>query len=259
MKKSILVILSVLAVAVLAVSFSGCLATGDDKPAGVDHPVIDNPAVIQSITYHTFPFGSNTVTANILVQIQGTFSQSVDTDNITVTIIGDKVYVNVPVTDSSEQNTRDFGYENVEVVLGTKDQFKDGDYTVIVNGGTSREFVSKIKFTGGQLSSFKPGNIGDIVIGSDGNNITVNVSVMLGGSAETVDKGNITTSGKFENGKYEIFIPTQVKDGITTLILIFAQESFVVGQLDQFEDGTYTVSVNGVEVTFTIENGRLVE
>lgn len=253
MKKSILLTLSVLAVAVLAVSFSGCLASGDDKPV-----VVDNPAAIQSITYYTFPVGGDNVTADILVQIQGTHSQSVDKENITVTIIGDKVYVNVPVVNSGSVNTKDLGYVNVEVVLGTKDQFKDGEYTVIVNGGTDKEFTSDIKFEDGQLYSYKPGSIGDVVVGTDGNNITVDASVVLGGSAETVDKENITTSGKFENGKYDIYIPTQIKDGITTLNLIYAQESFVVGQLDQLEDGTYTVSVNGVEVTFTVENGELV-
>lgn len=253
MKKSILLALSVFAVAVLAVSFSGCLASGDDKPV-----TIDNPAVIQTVTYHTFPVSGNNVTADILVQIQGTHSQSIDKENITVTIIGDKVYVNVPVVNSGSVNTKDLGYVNVEVVLGTKDQFKDGEYTVIVNGGTDREFTSDIRFENGQLYYYKPGTVNDIVIGTDGNNITVDAVVILGGSAETVDKENITASGKFENGKYEIYIPTQIKDGITTLNLIYAQESFVVGQLDGLEDGTYTVSVNGVEAAFTIEDGKLV-
>lgn len=253
MKKSILLALSVFAVAVLAVSFSGCLSSADDSPK-----VLENPAVIQSISYYTFPVNGDNVTAEILVQIQGTHSQSVDKDNITVTVIGDKIYVNVPVTDSSAVNTKDLGFEKVEVVLGTKDQFKDGEYTVIVNNGTEKEFTSDIKFEDGQLYYYKPGTVGNIAIGTDGNNITVDVNVVLGGSAETIDKENITTSGKFdENGKYDISIPTQIKDGVTTLNLINAQESFVIGQLDQLEDGTYTVSVNGVEVTFTVENHEL--
>ncbi|MBZ3935705.1 hypothetical protein [Methanimicrococcus blatticola] len=253
MKKSILLALSVFAVAVLAVSFSGCLASGDDKTV-----IIDNPATIQSVTYYTFPVNGDDVIADILVQIQGTHSQSVDKENITVTIIGDKIYVNVPVTNSSPVNTKDFGYEKVEVVLGTKDQFKDGDYTVIINCGTEKEYTSDLKFEGGELYSYGPGSVGDVAVGTDGNNITVDVNVVLGGSAETVDKENITSSGKFEDGVYEIYIPTQVKDGVTTLNLIYAQESFVIGQLDQLEDGTYTVSVNGVEVTFTISGGQLV-
>ncbi|WNY27897.1 hypothetical protein MmiEs2_00760 [Methanimicrococcus stummii] len=254
MKKSILLTFSVLAIAVLAVSFSGCLGSGDDKPV-----TIDNPATIQAITYYTLPVDDNEVKAEILVQIQGTHSQSVDKDNITVTIIGDKVYVNVPVVNSSPVNTKDLGFEAVEVVLGTKDQFKDGEYTVIVNGGTDKEYTSVIKFESGELYYFTAGNIGDIVIGNDGNNITVDVSVVLGGSAETLDKENITTSGKFDkDGKYEIYIPTQIKDGITTLNLIYVQESFVIGQLDSLEDGTYTVIVNGAEIPFTIENHQIV-
>ncbi|WNY24197.1 hypothetical protein MmiHf6_15270 [Methanimicrococcus hongohii] len=253
MKKTILLTLTVLVIAVLAVSFSGCLASGDDKPV-----VIDNPAAIQTVTYYTYPIDGDTVTASILVQIQGTHSQSVDNDNITVTIIEDKIYVNVPVVNSSAVNTKDLGYETVEVVLGTKDELKDGEYTVVVNGGTDKEFTSDIKFVDGQLYYYKPGSIGDITIGADGNNLTVDITVILAGSAETVDKENITVSDKFEDGKFEIYIPTQIKDGITTLNLIYAEESFVIGQLDQFEDGTYTVFVNGIEVTFTIENGEVV-
>lgn len=253
MKKTTLLALSVFAVAVLAVSFSGCLSSADDTPE-----VIENPAFIQSISYTTLPVSDNNVTAGILVQIQGTHSQSVDQDNITVTLIGDKIYVNVPVVNSGAVNTKDLGYENINVVLGTKDQFKDGEYTVIVNSGTGNEFTSDIKFEDGQLYYYKPGTVGDITIGADGNDITVDVSVILGGSAETIDKENITTSGKFEDGVYDIYIPTQIKDGMTTLNLIYAQESFVVGQLDQLEDGTYKVSVNGVEVTFTIEDHKLV-
>ncbi|MDV0445292.1 hypothetical protein MmiAt1_08600 [Methanimicrococcus sp. At1] len=253
MKKSILIALSVFAVAVLAVSFSGCLASDDKAPE-----TSANPAVIQSISYYTFPVNDGNVTAEILVQIQGTHSQSVDKDNITVTVDGDKIYVNVPVVNSSPVNTKDLGFETVEVVLGAKDGFKDGEYTVIVNAGTEKEFTSTIKFEDGELYFFRPGVIGDITVGNDGNNITVNADVVLGGSAETIDKENITTSGKFENGVYEISIPVQVQDGITTLNLIYVQESFVIGQLDQLEDGTYTVLVNGAEVSFTVENNQIV-
>lgn len=249
MKKTIFLALSVVAVAVLAVSFSGCLATGDDKPV-----IIDNPASIQSITYYT-PVDSDKVTAEILVQIQGTHSQSVDKENITVTVSGNNIFVNVPVVNSSPVNTMDLGYEAVEVVLGNG--FKDGEYNVIVNTGTDKEVTSVISFENGELSYYKPGSIGDVVIGTDGSNITVDVNVVLGGSAETIDKDNITVSDEFKDGELEICIPVKVTGSFTTLNLIFAQESFVIGQLDQFEDGTYFVTVNGVTAGFTIEDGKL--
>ncbi|MDR2944713.1 MAG: hypothetical protein LBU81_06520 [Methanosarcinales archaeon] len=255
MKKSILLTLAVLAAAVLAVGLSGCLSSGDEKTV-----VIENPAAIQTVNYYTIPVGSDTVTADIMVIIQGTRSQSVDEKNITATLIDKEIYVNVPVVNSSPVNTKDLGYVNVTVTLGTKDQFTDGGYKVIINNGTDKVFTSAIKFEDGQLYSFYQGarTIGGIVIGADGNNITATVNVSLSGSAESVDKENITTSGKFENGRYEISIPTQIRDGVSTLSMIYTQESFVIGQLDQLEDGTYTVSANGVEVTFTIENSQLV-
>lgn len=253
MKKSILLTLSIVALAVLAVSFSGCLASGDDEPA-----VIDHPAVIQSVIYYTLPVNGDNITADILVQIQGTYSQSIDHDNITVTVIGDKIYVNVPVINDGVINTMDLGYETVSVNLGTKDELKDGTYTVIVNYGTDREFTSPLKIENGELYYYKPGTVNDIIVEADGNNVTVHAVIVLAGSAETVDTENITASGKFdENGRYEIYIPTQVKDGITTLNLIYAPESFIIGQLNEMADGTYTVSVNGVETAFAVENGQL--
>lgn len=259
MKKSITLIFAVLAIAVLAVSFSGCLSAGDDASPAINSPnAIDNPAMILSV-HPTFPFGNNNeVTASILVQIQGTLSQSVDRDNITVTIVNDRIYVNLPVVDSSDRNTRDFGHETVDVLLGTRDQFENKIYTIVVNVGTDREFTSTIGFGNG--FNIRSGDIGGVVIGTDGNNITINAYVTLGGSAETIDRNNITTSGGFVNGKYVIDIPTQTRtSGITTSILLHEPVSFVVGQLDQLANGTYTVSVNGNEVTFTIENGAIVE
>lgn len=252
MKKSILMILSVLTVAVLAVSFSGCLGA-DDKPNTTEP--ITNPAAIQAATLYT---DGNNVMAQIVVQIHGTHSQSLDKDNVTVNVSGNTVNVNVPVVNSSSVNTKDLGYETVEVVLGTKDQFKDGDYTLIINGKTDKTFESKFKFTDGQLYSYKPATIEGIVIEVADGKVVVNSTVTLAGSAETVDEKNITVTGTLQDNDVVITIPAQVKDGPTTLNLIWKNVVTEIGQLDGLADGTYKVTVNGIESTFTIQNNRLI-
>ena len=253
MKKSILIGVMILLVAVLAVGFSGCIGNADDKNS-LDLS-IKNPAAIQSAVVVT---NGDDVVAHIQVMILGTHSQRVDGENITVDISGKKVNVNVPVTESSAINTRDIGYETVAVVLGKSDQFTDGDYELIINGGTDRVSVLKFKFADGDLYFTKNASVSTAIIEADGNKILLNTTVSLGGSAETVDEKNIAVTGSFDKNNVVITIPAQVKDGITTLNIKWESVTTEIGQLDQLKDGTYTVIVNGEEIPFTIKDGKLV-
>ena len=253
MRKSILMILTIIVAAVLAVGFSGCLGSADDKNAS--EVTIENPAGIQSASVVTE--GDNLV-AYIQVIIYGTHSQKINTDNITVDISGNKVNVNVPAIETSAVNTRDIGYETITVVLGKKDQFKDGDYKLIINGGTGKESVTDIKVLEGIFYFTKDASIHTIVVESQRNKLVLNTTVTLGGSAETVDKQNITVIGSFEENDVAVKIPAQIRDGITTLNIAWENVVVEIGQLDQLEDGTYTVTVNGEEVSFTVKDNKLV-
>jgi len=253
MKKSILMILTIIAAAVLAVSFSGCLGSADDENSANVH--IKNPAAIQSAVVVT---NGDDVVAHIQVMIFGTHSQRVDKENIVVDISGKNVNVKVPVTESSAANTRDIGYETVTVVLGKKNQFTDGDYKLIINGDTDKESVMKFEFKDGMLYYIKNASVSTAIIEADGNKILLNTTVSLGGSAETIDEKNITVSGTFDKNNVVVTIPAQVKDGITTLNIKWESVTTEIGQLDQLKDGTYTVIVNGEEVPFTVKDGKLV-
>ena len=253
MRKSILMILTIITTAVLAVGFSGCLGSAADGK--VLEAVTEKPADIQSSIIVTE--GDNLV-AYIQVMIHGTHSQKVDTENITVDISGNKVNVNVPVMETSDVNTRDIGYETITVVLGKKDQFKDGDYKLIINSGTGKESVTDFKVLEGTFYYTKEGSIHTAVIEAQGNKLVLNTTVTLGGSAETVDRENITLAGSFEKNDFTVNIPTQMRDGITTLNIAWENVVVEIGQLDQLEDGTYTVTVNGEEIPFTIKNNKLI-
>ena len=255
MNKSILTILSILTVAILAVSFSGCLGSANNDLNIIES--IEKPAAIQTVTIYTI--GDN-VMAQIIVQIHGTYSQSIDKDNVTSNMLGNNIYVNVPVIDSSEINTRDFGYETITVVLGKKSQFPDSDYKIIINSNTDRTFTSNFKFIDGNLYFYRTAVIDNVVVSVVDGKVVVNSAVALAGNAETVDEANITVvgTGTLVNNYIGINIPTQVKDGITTMDIRWKNIVTEIGQLDGLEDGTYMVTVNGVVVTFAIQNHQLI-
>ena len=252
MKKSIILILTIITAAVLAVGFSGCLGSADDENSS--NVSIKNPASIQSITIAT---NGDDVVAHIQVMIFGTHSQRVAVDDITVDISGKDVKVNVPVVESSAVNTRDIGYETVAVVLGKKNQFTDGGYRLIINDGTDKVSTLEFKFEDSTLYFAKNASVHTAIIEADGNKILLNTTVSLGGSAETLDNENITVTGSFDKNNVVVTIPTQMKDGITTLNIKWESVTTEIGQLDQLKDGTYIVIVNGEEVPFTIKNGKL--
>ena len=254
MKNSILTILSILAVAVLAVSFSGCLDGGNNP--NVIEP-IDKPAAIQTVTLYTI---NDNLVAQIIVQIHGTHSQSIDQDNMTSNVIGNNYYVNIPVIDSSALNTRDFGYETVEIILGKKSQFADGDYKIIVNANTDKMFTSDFKFNNGDLYFYRTAFIESVVVEVVDGKVIVKSTVALAGSAETVDEANISVvgTGTILNNYIGINIPTQVKDGFTTLDIRWRTIDTDIGRLSELVDGIYLVTVNGVEITFAIQNHQLI-
>lgn len=252
MRKITLMILAILAAAVLAVSFSGCLSSGSSQN---EFKPIEKPAAIQTVTIYTI--GDN-VMASIVVQIHGTYSQSLDKDNITVNMDKNNINANVPVINKSEKNTFDIGYETVEVVLGKKDQFKDGIYKLTINGNTPRAFTTDFKFSDGKLYSYRSAVLENATVEVVDGKIVVNANVSLAGSAETIDEANITIDRTLPNNDIIISIPTQVQDGATTLILIWKNVAIEVGQLDKMADGTYTATVNGIVVPFTVLDHHLV-
>ncbi|WNY23463.1 hypothetical protein MmiHf6_07700 [Methanimicrococcus hongohii] len=251
--KKMLMIFAVLAAAVLAVAASGCLGSGD-----ATDPETVASAPVQSMIIYT---DGDNVVAQMTVMIMGTHSQSIDKDNITVSIDADKSNVNViiPTASSSDINTMDIGFEDVIVVLGQKSDFKeDAYYTVTVGGKTDAMNQFGFEIVDGTLYSFRPANIDSVTVAVDGNNITATAVVAIGGGANSIDTANITTAGGFNaDSEYDIYIPLITKDGPSTMEMKWGEEQFTIGQLDSMEDGTYAVNVNGYFVSFTIAGGEL--
>ena len=250
MKKSSILIALVSLMAVLAVIGSGCLSSGENEPA------VNATEKLAGVNYvHVYTDKENVV-ATLEVMILGTHAQKVNKENIAVKIDGNNVLVTVPVTESGSVNTRDIGYETVTVVLGTKDQFKEGQrYTVNVNSGIK---TLEFEFTDDVMNSYKPATIDQMEVTTDGKDIVVTALVAIGGGANSIATDEITTSGKFDSeNNYEINIPLKTRDGISTMEMKWGAETFVVGQTDKLANGTYQVVINGQIISFTLENDTL--
>lgn len=250
MKKSILMIFAVFAVAVLAVAASGCLSSADEPQN--NSTVSAAPA--QSVIIYTQ--GDN-VMASVTAMIMGTHSQTLDTDNVSVNINGNRVDITIPAVNSSPVNTRDLGYEQVTVVLGKKDQFTAGQtYTVTVGGREESKYTFEI--VDGTLYSFMPASIESLTVETNGNDIVATALIAIGGGSNSIDTENITQASGFNaDGEHVISIPLKIRDGPSTMEMKWGEEKFTVGQLDQMENGTYTVNVNGYIVSFTLTDGQL--
>ena len=248
MKKSILALFSLLAVALLFTGASGCL----EKKAASN--ITTSPAAIDSVIILE---KDGNLTALIKVIIHGTHAQSLDQENITVKLNKSNVNVFVPVVTKEGPNTMDLGYETVEVVLGKSSAFEEGkEYRVIVNGNNGYGFLIENNV----LTIVKPAPIDNIVIKSDGKNVVASVTITISGTnAQSVDTANIITSEGFKDNKYDISIPVKTVGNVVTLDFKWVTEDFVLSELSQLQDGTYTVNVNGQTTTFTIKNNALID
>lgn len=245
-------IFAVLAIAVLAVTASGCL----DKNKEDGNATNATSAPIQSMIIYT---KGNDIIANASVMIFGTHSQSIDKDNITVKINGTNVDVIIPAVNSGNMNTKDIGYENVEFVIGKISDFKNGQtYTITTAGKTDEMKQFKFEIADGQLYTFIPANVDKIEIIQDGKNIIAAVTIPIGGGAYSIDSENITVAKDFnDKNEFGVYIPLKIRDGPSTLEMKWGEEKFTLGQTDKLENGKYTFNVNGYTASFTMENGEM--
>ena len=252
MKKPILMIFSLIAVALLFTSAGGCLEKSNAGTASTPG-FTTTPGFIDSVVIYE---KDGNIVASIRIIIQGTYAQTLDKENITVTLNANNIDVFVPVVTKDGPNTRDIGYETVEVILGKSSDFKNGEkYNVFVNG-------DKLKYTfmieEGVLTTFVPATIETIEIKTDGKNVIAVVKTSMSGS-QSVDTASIIKSKSFQNNAYDIYIPMKTVGSIITLDIKQATEEFVLGELSQFEDGIYTININKQNITFEIKNSTLID
>ena len=251
MQTKILTIFSVLAVALLFTGASGCLETKADTAALPGFTV--SPGYIDSVMIYEM---DGNIIALIQVSIHGTYAQSLDKENITVTLNGNNIDVYVPVITKDGVNTKNIGIETIQVVLGKASDLEGKTYDVIVNG--NKALKNSFEFENGMMTTLKPAPIDDIEIKTDGKNIIAVIKMSMSGS-QSIDTASIVKSESFQNNEYDIYIPIKMSGLFMTLDLKWLSEEFVLGELSQLEDGVYTINVNGQLKTFEIKNNTLID
>ena len=252
MKKSILTICSLIAVALLFTSAAGCLEKSNASSTTPGLTI--SPGYIDYVTIYE---KDGYIIANIYLIIHGTYGQSPDMENITVTVNGNEIEVYLPVITKDGPNTRDLGYKNIEVVLGKSSDFKNGEkYNVGFNGDKNLKYAFMVEDD--VLTTFAPATIETIEIKTDGKNVIAVVKTSMSGS-QNVDAANIIKSESFQNNEYDIYIPMKTTGSIITLDIKWITDEFVLGELSQFEDGTYTININKQNTTFEIKNSALID
>ena len=243
MKKSIILLVLISIMAVLVIFGSGCLDS--KEPASVAEKVPEiNTVYMRS--------GEN-ITGTIIF----TDYQPIDTENISINISDNTINVTVPIIESDSADTIN-DHKIIEVDLGSKDQFEEGKYNVIIN--ENRYSIFSFEFKDGILHSYGPVYVERIEITTKGKDIIVKTLYEIGGVDATLDEENKTISDKFDSeNKYDIYIPRKIQEwpaGTAKILpLIMGEEEFIVGQKDDLADGTYYVNINGKSASFKIKYG----
>jgi hypothetical protein len=256
MQKKLLTIFAVLAVALLFTGASGCLERTVDAAlpdSSLAPGLTASPGFINSVSIYEM---DGNLIALIQVAIQGTHAQSLDEANITVTINGNTVEVYVPVVTKDGINTKNIGIETVSVIIGKASDFEGKKYDVIVNGNNALKNTFVIE--NNVMTTLKPASFENVEIKTDGNKLIALVTMGISGS-QSIDVASIIKSEAFENNEYDIYIPVKSAGLIMTMDYNRVSEEFVLGELSQFEDGVYTININGQPITFEIKNKTLID
>ncbi len=242
MKKKTM-IYSLLAVFILAASFSGCLGNGNSNNYERDR------ADIRSVALTT---NGTDVIASVVTELD--FNEKLDTANITVNKTGTTVHVSI----YSLEPVNDTGSNTVDVKIGKVSDFTDGtDYTLIINNENDRDERVIFRFENNSLVTLKKAFVSNVTFEADGNEIYAVAQITRAGAGDTVDEQNITKTQFDNENEMDVYVPMKVISNSTS-----GNETLTarisVGQLNQLNDGRYAVEVNDREAYFTIRNGSLV-
>ena len=250
MKKSILTLFSLLAVALLFTSAGGCLEKINADIAPSPKSTMSSGCIDSVVIYEK----DGNIIAVIQIILQGTYAQTLDKENITVKLNANNVEVYVPVITKEGPNTKNLGYETVEVVLGKANDFENGKkYNVVMNEDKGLKYAFMIEDD--VLTTFMPAPIVNAEIKADGKNIIVSVKTAISGS-QSVDTANLVKSG---NNEYDLYIPIKTAGNVMTLDIKWVTQDFILGDFTQLEDGIYKININGQTVTFEIQNNALID
>ncbi|MDV0445293.1 hypothetical protein MmiAt1_08610 [Methanimicrococcus sp. At1] len=249
---------------VLVIVFCGCLGADDaddaDDTDGGKLPEGGTIVLGESSGAGVFSNGDDLFvkTATILRDPE---NQTVLTENITVSQTGNTIFIRVPVYQIGIPDS-DYIVEHTDVSVGKISDFDDrGDFIVSVNDRPDDDYYSSVRFSveDGGLYRYEPAALESGQYELDGDDIVHVVVAVLFDSNSSVARDHIIQPEGFdENNSCTIYLPVKTGEGGHSVDDRRSTVRFVVGNQKELAEGEYTVSVNGNDLPFSIENHEMI-
>ncbi|MDV0447568.1 hypothetical protein MsAg5_14720 [Methanosarcinaceae archaeon Ag5] len=255
MKKQIISTILMIVVILSAAGVSGCLENESSENTSLENESPENTNVEWGENISEFyptdlyvreTDGNRTLELRLRERIY------VDESNITVSMSSDVINVNLPIAEGNNGSYIEwFPLDISNLTLETGKM-----YTVLVNG--DEEVRSGFILNDNETTTFIPASIHGMKITSDKTTASVVIFGYTGDlSAYSLPGEEITedTDGK----TYKIYFPVKrVYDGGSINASAHSyQKTIPIASLNELEDGTYKVRVNGIELMFTVKNHKI--
>jgi len=143
--------------------------------------------------------------------------------------------------------------------IGKKADYADGEeYKVIINNGTNPIETVTFRYDGDFLVTYNMAPVEAIKIRQNGTKIEAVAEISKGYIfPQMIDEENITFRQSEDFKETSIYIPINDVNSSPTYIIHRFTKTYVIGDLNDLHDGSYSVQINNKEEIFEIRNGIL--
>jgi len=145
------------------------------------------------------------------------------------------------------------------ISLGKRTDFEDGEeYTIIINNGTAPIKPVTFRYDGSFLITYNQAPIEAIKIQQNGTQIEATAEITKSYILpQMIDEANITFRQSEDFKETSIYIPINDVNSAPTYMIHRFTKTYVIGDLNELQDGSYSVQINNKEEIFEIRDGIL--
>ena len=143
--------------------------------------------------------------------------------------------------------------------VGKKADYTDGEeYKVIINNGTNPIETVTFRYEGDFLVTYNMAPVEAIKIRQNGTKIEAVAEISKGYIfPQMIDEENITFRQSEDFKETSIYVPINDVNSSPTYIIHRFTKTYVIGDLNDLQDGSYSVQINNKDEIFEIRNGIL--